>query len=194
MEINGDKFQSVKPAPNVTITWGFKKSFFLLAIGEGEMESLLKRASGNAPQWLTKIRQELPVERVSTVSYINVKAISKIALPMAGQRASVIMDALGISNVDNITTVAGLDQSSYVKRIHISIDGEPQGLMQFASIKPLSAGDLGSIPADATLALAAKINFQAVFDAYMATVQKADAQEAAAIFVAKSSKWKRNWD
>ncbi len=53
-DINGDKFQSIKIAPNATIVWGFKKNFFLAAMGEGEMEALLKRAGGNAPKWLTK--------------------------------------------------------------------------------------------------------------------------------------------
>ncbi len=36
--------------------------------------------------------------------------------------------------------------------------------MQFASIKPLSADDMASIPADATMALAAKINPLSVFN------------------------------
>jgi hypothetical protein len=189
IEINGDKFQKINlqgvnpanPAPNITIVLGFKKNFFLAAVGEGEMEALLKRAGGPTPKWLAKIRQELPVERVSTVGYLNVKAVAKIVIPMAGPQANVMMDALGISNVNNVASVAGLDQNNYVSKILVSIDGEPQGLMQFATIKPLSANDLGAIPPEATLAVAAKINPAGVFDAYMATVNQTDPNMAADI-------------
>jgi len=172
-DINGDKFQSIKIAPNASIVWGFRKNFFLAAMGEGEMEALLKRAGGNAPGWLTNIRRDLPVERVSTVGFVNVKALAKIFVPMAGPQAAVSLEAFGISRVNNIASVAGLDQNNYLHKIHISIDGEPQGLMQFASIKPLSAADMGSIPADATMAFAAKINPLSIYNNYMAMVEKA---------------------
>lgn len=143
------------------------------------MEALQKRASGNPPEWLTQIRRDLPVERVSTVGFVNVKALLKIFVPMAGPQAAVILEALGISQVKNIASVAGLDQNNYIHKIHISIDGEPQGLMQFASIKPLSADDMAFIPADATMALAAKINPAGFFDTYVALAEKSDPQVAA---------------
>jgi hypothetical protein len=178
-EINGEKFLSIQIPPIGSIVWGFKKNFFVAAMGDGEMESLLKRAGGKAPAWLAKIRQHLPVERVSTVGYLNVKALVKIFAPMAGPKAAVTLEALGVSNVSNIASVAGLEQSNYVSKILISIDGEPQGLMQFASIKPLSADDLKLIPADANLAFAAKINPLGFYDTYMAMGGKADPQETA---------------
>jgi hypothetical protein len=181
LEINGEKFQSIPFAPNVSIVWGFKKNFFVAAMGEGEMELLLKRAGGKAPEWLAKIRQDLPVERVSTVGFLNVKAVSKIIIPVAGPQAAVIMEFLGLSNVNNIASVAGLDQTNYVSKMLVSIDGEPQGLMQFATIKPLSADDLASIPADATVALAAKINPLGLLNTYWATIEKFSPQVMAYI-------------
>ena len=181
MEIGGDKFQSVTVAPNVAIVWGVKKNFILAAVGKGEMESVVKRAGGKAPGWFEKIRRDLPVERVSTIGFLNVKALSKIFMPMAGPQAIVMQEALGLSNVNNIATVAGLEQNGYVSRTLILLDGEPQGLMKFSTIMPLSADDLASIPADATLALAAKINLLAVFDASMAMREKTDPRAAAEI-------------
>ncbi len=163
---------------DMTVVWGFKKNFFVAAAGEGEMESLLKRAGGDAPEWLAKIRRDLPVERVSTVGFLNVKGLLKIFVPAAGPQGAVILEALGISNVNNVATVTGLDQSNYISRIQIAIDGDPQGLMRFASIKPLSADDLAAIPADARMALAAKINPLGVFNSYLAMVEKSDPQAA----------------
>jgi hypothetical protein len=186
VEIGGETFQTITAEPNAklagnTLTWGFNKKYFLVTLGEGEMELLLKRAGGKAPGWLVKIRQDLPVERVSTVGFLNVKALVKIFVPMAGPQAAVALEALGVSKISNITSVAGLDQSNYISKIHISIDGEPQGVMQLASIKPLSAADLASIPADATQALAVKINPAAVFDAYWQMGAKLDPQQTAVI-------------
>jgi hypothetical protein len=175
-EINGIKFQSIKFSPNFAVVWGVKKNFFIAAMGEGEMEALLKRAGGNPPKWLAKIRRDLPVERVSTVGFLNVKALLKIILPTAGPQVAVTLEALGISNINSIATTTGLDQNNFVSKILVSLDGEPQGLMQFASIKPLSADDLASIPADATMALAVKINPAGVFDAYVAMAEKANPQ------------------
>jgi hypothetical protein len=183
VEIGGETFHIITAEPNAklagnTLTWGFNKKYFLVTLGDGEMEALLKRAGGNAPKWLSDIRRDLPVERVSTVGFVNVKALLKKMLPAVYPQPVMpaimaILDATGISQVNNIASVAGLDQNNYVHKIHISIDGEPQGLMQFASIKPLSAADLASIPADATQALAVKINPVGVFDAYLAMVEKA---------------------
>ncbi len=186
VEIGGETFQTITAESNAklsgnTLTWGFNKKYFLVTMGQGEMESLLKRAGGKAPAWLMKVRQDLPVERVSTVGFINVKAISKILIPMAGPQIAVIMDAIGISNVNNISSVAGLDQNSYVSKMLVSIDGEPQGLLRFATIKPLSAADLAAIPAGTTSAVAAKINPLSVYDAYTALLEKTYPQVAAAM-------------
>jgi hypothetical protein len=178
VEIGGETFQTITAEPNAklagnTLTWGFNKKYFLVTLGEGEMEALLKRAGGNPPKWLTKIRRDLPVERVSTVGYFNLKALLKIILPTTGPQVAVYLEGMGISNVNNIATTTGLEQNNFVSKILVSLDGEPQGLMQFASIKPLSADDLASIPADATTALAVKINPAGVFDAYVAMAEKA---------------------
>ena len=194
-DIGGEKYQSVEltpppsqspppsnivPGPEaaIHICWGFKQNFFVVAVGEGEMEVLLKRWGEETPGWLAKIRQGLPVERVSSVGFLNVKAILKIFLPVSGPQAGAAIEALGINNVKSIATVAGLDQSNYLSRLEISIDGEAQGLMRFASIEPLTAGDLLCIPADATTALAAKIDSLSIFNAFIAMMEKADPDAA----------------
>jgi hypothetical protein len=51
--------------------------------------------------------------------------------------------------------------------------------MRFGSIRPFSLEELVVIPADTTTAFAAKIDFLAVFDTYIAMVKKVDPQSAA---------------
>jgi hypothetical protein len=173
-KINGEDWQTIMPAPQVTIVWGFQKKYFLAALGEGEMESLLLRARGEPPEWLTKLRQDLPIERVSTVGYLNVKAIRETFGPMGGPQAAVIQEAVGINNVSAIVSAAGLEQKGYVGKTLICLDGQPQGLLQFATIAPLSAADLAPIPADTGVALAVKINPLAAFDTYLDVMGKAE--------------------
>ncbi len=158
VEIGGAKWQSFKPRPDVTIVWGFKHAYLLVAVGDGEMESMVRRAGGKPPPWLTKIQQDLPLERVSTVGFVNVKAIKDIFLPMAGPQAAVMFEALGLGNVEALVSVSGLNEKACLSKMLVSLDGEPRGLLRFATVEPLSAAALAPIPADAALAVAAEIN------------------------------------
>jgi hypothetical protein len=180
VKIGGEDWQTIQPvppgtpAPPVTIVWGFQKKYLLLAVGEGEMEALIARAKGQPPAWLVQLRKDVPIERLSIVGYLNVKTIRETYGPMAGPQAAVAFDAIGLNNINSLVSAAGLDQTGYVAKTLISLDGEPQGLLQFSTIKPLSAADLASVPADASMAVAIKINPLAVFDAWIDMVGKVD--------------------
>ncbi len=93
---------------------------------------------------------------------------------MGGPHAATIAEAVGIGNVDALVWVSGLDQKACVSKMLVSLDGEPTGLLRFSLVEPLAAADLAAVPADAALAVALKINPLAVFNAYMATVEKID--------------------
>jgi hypothetical protein len=179
-KINGEEWQTIQPVPQgapgpqVTIVWGFQKKYFLAAVGQGEMEALIARAKGEPPAWLVKLHNDLPIERLSTVGYLNVKTIRETFGPMAGPQAAVAFDAIGLNNINSLASAAGLDQTGYVVKTLVSLDGQPQGLLQFSAIQPLAAADLASIPADAGVALAIKINPLAVFDALMEMQGKVD--------------------
>ena len=79
VEIDGKTWQRLKTVPNCPVTWGFKDKYFLVGIGEDEIQAMVKRAKGTPPKWLTQLREQLPVERVSTVTFFNLKAIIGVA-------------------------------------------------------------------------------------------------------------------
>jgi hypothetical protein len=72
-----------KPSAGLTITWGQWGEYLVVGFGQGEAEAILKRIGppGSAPQasatrragpaFLAKLRADLPIDRVSTVSYLN---------------------------------------------------------------------------------------------------------------------------
>jgi hypothetical protein len=174
VEFGGMKWQSVKSAPGASLTWGFKRAYLLVAFGDGEMQAMIRRAGGSPPSWLATIQQDQLVRRVSSIAYVNVKAIRERFLPKAPPSVPAALAALGLDNVDTVCSVTGLNEKACLQRTFVSLDGEPRGLMRFGSVGPLAAADLASVPADAVSAVAAKIDPAGLFDAYLEMLAKFD--------------------
>jgi len=89
----------------------------IVAVGEGELEAILKRARGDAPPWLAALGKQLPVERVSMTGYLNVKAILDTVTPVAGPQAGAIARAVGLGNVTSLASVGGTGRDTrYVRK------------------------------------------------------------------------------
>jgi hypothetical protein len=155
------------------VTWGIKGQYLYAATGEGELEALLKRSVGEGPRWLTELHKQLPVERVATVSMVNVRALGEVLAPLGPQVAQV-MDALGASGIDRLAGVSGLDKEGYVSRSLLSLRGEPQGLLQLLDQKPLTTADLELVPRDATFACALKLDPARAWTTILGTTEKID--------------------
>jgi hypothetical protein len=156
---------------------GAKGNYYFIATGEGEIEALLKRSEGSAPKWLTELRKQLPVERVSTVSLVNIHALTEALAPLGGPDVTKVLEATGISGLDRLTGVSGLDKDGFVSRSQLSLRGEPKGLLQLADQKPLTTADLELIPRDATFALAWKLNPEKALATIQATANQIDPKE-----------------
>ena len=139
VEIGGVSCYRLSIAPDApSITWGIKDKHLVVGIGDGSLEEMLKRADGTPPAWLAKVRKQLPVERVSTIGYFNVKKIVAQFAPLGGAKAQAIVDAAGLGNVTSLASVTGLDGEGFVNRTLLSIDGEPKGIFSLAAGKPLA--------------------------------------------------------
>jgi hypothetical protein len=174
IEVGGEKWRSFKTSPDVGLVCGFHDNYFIATVGEGELEALLKRATGAPPAWLTKLQQDIPIERVSTVTYVNVKAVKEIALPLAGLQVASVVKAVGLDNLTTLASVTGLDQKACVTKTLFNIEGEPEGILHLADVKPLGAADLAPIPHDATFALAYRLDPAALFDTVLGIAEKID--------------------
>ncbi len=173
-EIGGLKWHAIRQTPIGPVVWGFRGKYFLAAVGDGELEAMMDRAKGNPPAWLAQLHEQSPIERVATVAYLNLKAIAGVALPMAGPQAAKIASGTGFENFAAVSSITGLDKNGCVSRTLLEIEGQPQGLLGFAGIKPLAAADLAAIPADAAVALAVKISPLGALDASMEAMKTAD--------------------
>ena len=161
VQIGGETFYRIKPDPDApTCTWGVYGKHFVVGIGEGEAEAIVKRMSGTPPAWLAQIRRQLMVERPSTVTYVNVKKI--VATIEVSFRESsdwqLLIRVLGLNNFTYLASVSGLDETGFVSKTLLAMEKPAGDVLSFLGRKPLEAKDLGPIPKDATLALAARFD------------------------------------
>ncbi len=179
LEIDGLTWYRIQLDPQMpAITWGVKKSYLIVGVGEGAVEGILERASTPAPEWLTELRDRLPVERVSSVARLNLQAILETVGPMAGPMLPKILEVAGLDNVTSLASVTGLDKEGFVNRTLLEIDGQPRGMLATLTAKPLGPEDLGPIPADATIALAARIDTAAILEAFTSTLKSIEPRAA----------------
>ncbi len=174
--IGGDTWYRLKLDPDAPeITWGTKDKYFIVGVGEGAIEAILERTATRPPEWLTDLRKQLPVDRVSTVSYANVKTlIDPVARMFGVSQTKAILDATGLGDVTSFSSVTGLDKEGFVSRTLVGLADEPRGLLASLVAKPLSAADLKPIPRDATIAMAARADLGVIYESILAMVEKVE--------------------
>ena len=154
LQIDGETFYRMKPdREGPSYTWGMHGKHFVVGIGDGEAESLVKRLSGSPPAWLVQARQRLAVERVATLTYINLQAAIRTAgAAVADNETKALVVALGLDSFASLVAVSGLDKTGCVDRLFLATEKEGADTLAFLGGKPLEAKDLAPIPRDATLA------------------------------------------
>ena len=168
----GATFYSFQPAPGApSITWGTRGKYLILGLGDGSVDAMFERVRTEPPAWLTDLRERLPVDRVSTVTYVNVGKLIDTFLPMApAPEIAQVVDALGLGALTECGSVTGLDETGVVRRSYIGIEGEAKGLLACADASPLTADDLAPISQDALAAAAFRLDVGKLLDTILDVV------------------------
>lgn len=156
----------VTPLGVPEIQWTVQNGYFILGVSEGTVAQIQERMSGSdVPTWLTEIHERLPVDRVSSVTFINTKEILAVAQPFLaplllsrGPESANPFDALGLTNLESVVNVTGLNETNTVSRTWLHVDGKPTGLLAMLDADPINATDLATIPADSTIAFSVKLD------------------------------------
>jgi type II secretion system protein G len=179
VKIGDATFYRIKPDPEApTSTWGVYGKYFVIGLGDGEAEALVKRMEGKPPEWLTAVRNRLTVERPARVSYVNVRKIVQIIRAKAGPEAEPVIGALGLDNFISYASVSGLDKEGYASKSLLATEKQGGDLLAFLGSQPMEAKDLAPIPRDATLAAAARIDPDQIWQTVVSTMAKADPRGA----------------
>lgn len=146
------------------VQWGIQEKYLLVGIGEGEAQAMndRRKQSKPAPDWLVKIRGNLPVDRPAVVQYLNLQSITALlraplAAALGPERSPAMLEHFGLQNLTYYASVNGLDKEDFVSRSLLATDGDATGLLSLVSSQPLTTEALAPIPADASFAVAARI-------------------------------------
>jgi len=177
--IEGVKFHRFRPAPDAPqITWGTRGRYLLLGVGEGSIEGLFANARTGPPQWLAQLREDAPVERISTMTYANLPALIDAGLAgmqeSEAEQARKVVAALGLQQMKSYTSVTGLDKEGFLGRTVLELEDGSRGIFALADAEPLTADDLAPIPADSTAAFALQLDGQKVLDIVQQVAREAD--------------------
>ena len=157
----------------------------VVGVGEGAVEGMFERARTAPPKWLADARSQLPIERMSTLSYVNVQEIIERGVAAGGgdngakhyrcrRRRN--------GNVTSLISATGLDETGFVSRMLLKIDGKAQGVFALADAAPLSRDNLSIIPKHATISAALQLDSDKLLDTALQVMGKIEpraAEEAA---------------
>ena len=169
MEVNDHNWR-LWPVPvgAPPVAWTLLDQYLVVAVGPGTPDAIMTRMdAGETPDWLATVQERLPVDRQAMISHINVTGIAENVSQFIGPMAPQVQDTLkrlGIDNAQSLTTVTGLDGDGCVTKTWLRVDGKLTGVLQPLGAQPLSAEDLAPIPADASIAMAARFDAGAVFE------------------------------
>jgi hypothetical protein len=166
------KLPTARGAPPVE--WGFRGKYLILGIGEGAADSISSSTNGQIPAWLAEIKKKLPVERISTMHYLNVQKVLTMIAPLVGVRGNLAIKAFGLDRIEILANVSGLDTVGCVSKTWLQISGDPKGMTALVGPEPLSAADLAPIPKDASLAIAVRMHVDRAWSAIVEAIGKID--------------------
>lgn len=166
--LGGKKFYQLAADPQalpVPMVFGSDGDYFFLSLGQGVIEQMQKRiAAREVPAWLTKLQADLPVERRASLSYVNVKALRDTLLPLAGPQGEQVAAALGLSQIQTLQTVTGLDADGIVSKSLLTIDGQSRGILTLLDGPGIKPAHLTHIPSDALFASVLSLDAAKAFD------------------------------
>ncbi len=168
------KWHTIPLPDGQALQWAVKNKYLILGLGEGEADAIYGRASQEPPAWLADARKKLTVERTASVTYLNVGAILKMAAPAMGREGAAVLEALGLGKVQYVASVTGLEGPDCVTRTLVAVDGQPSGVLSIFSAEPLTKEHLAAIPADATLAAAARFDLAKAYQRFLEIAGRID--------------------
>ncbi len=181
IEIDGQPAYRVEiPDTQTEITFGIRGKYFVFGFGKDALAELAKNSRTDAPKWLTDVRAEIPVERFSSMTYVDTNAA--VDLIKLDERDLVtfrsIFDPLIGNDVDEISWISGIDSRGFLTRTSIHTADTLTGALSVFDGAPISIDQLDGFPADATLGAATRFSTQRVLELVEQVAAKSG-QEAA---------------
>ena len=179
------KFWKLQDEAAPLISWGVVKNYFLFGIGDDALPQLFRRLRTPAPTWLTELRSQVQVPRISNVVYFNAaetfqRATELMRQPGAAEQAATIYAGLGLDAVENFFMVSGLDEEGTVSRALFAMDGPGRGLLSWIDMASLTADDLAAVALESPAAVTFKLAAAELVEASLELARQWQPEETAA--------------
>lgn len=180
VEIPEDRFQPFGVLNDASFICLFN-DLAIVATSEQEIKTAIANMETPAPKWLSQLRQELIVDRVSCTTYVNwTSAVDGL------KEEDLRGWALGVSSRDfllevkAIGSVVGLDPKiGCVSQTKIWSDGESKnGILNLLGKRSLEREDLRDMSSDGVLSFAGKMNPDGVIELIGSLTQNSTTGEA----------------
>ncbi len=156
---------------------GYRGSQLLFALGKETPKELVAKLQkpGKPAAWVTKISQDLAVEKPSMLMFFDAQKLLSTMQPIiTDPMASKVLEALGITKLKSFTAVSGLDKTGMHSVSMITTEGTPTGLFDLIPDKPISVNDFKIIPASAVNATVVRFDLAYLYDKAMKAVEQID--------------------
>lgn len=156
---------------------GYRVSQLLVVIGKETPKELLAKLQkpGKPAAWVTKLSEELVVERPSMLmSFDAQKVITALQPIITDPMASKVMDVLGVTKLKSFAAVSGLDKTGMHSVSALTTDGTPTGLFDLIPEKPITIDEFKKIPANAVNATVSRFDLAYLYDKVVKGVEQID--------------------
>lgn len=156
---------------------GYRASQLLVVLGKETPKELLAKLQkpGKPAAWVTKVSQELAVERPSMLMFFDAqKLLSTLQPIITDPMATKVMDALGITKVKSFAAVSGLDKVGMHNVSVLTTEGTPSGLLDLIPDKAISIADFKNVPANAVNATVSRFDLAYLYDRVLKGVEQID--------------------
>ena len=180
--IAGRKFRKLAASAEqpFELHWGAGEGYLMIGIGSGTIEGLTSRLDAKqVPDWLTQLKANLPMDRRSSVAYVNIKQLVETFAPLGGPQAENLVTALGLRQITSLQSSSGLDDSGVVNRSLLAYTGPPRGLLALAEGNGITAADLKHIPADSLVATCLSVDARKALETVMSALAEVDPEAEA---------------
>jgi hypothetical protein len=164
-----------KNEPEIRI--GYRASQLIVVVGKETPKEVLAKLQkpGKTPAWISKVTQELPVERPSMLMAFDAQKLLGTLQPLiTDPMASKVLDGLGINKLKSFAAVSGLDKTGMHSMSMVTTDGTPTGLFDLIPDKPISLSDFKGVPASAVNATVVRFDLAYLYDKALKTADQVD--------------------
>ncbi len=169
IEIEGLQFQSLSWEPLRTeLVWGFHENYFWFSLGVPSMRQMLADSKTDSPAWLQQIRHRIPIERLASLSYLNIEAGLQLLDEIDEPDFLMMRGSMGFDNLKTVAITGGLDQHGYLNRLFVDFqDGNPTGIFSIVGEQPIQPSELGGIDEEAVFSVSNRFNPEQIYELIM---------------------------